>query len=69
MKSNSNFNKSKKNQIKKMFDSISSKYDYLNGIITFGNHSKWKKEITEIAKLNNPKKILDVATGLSLIHI
>ena len=69
MKSNSNFNKSKKNQIKKMFDSISSKYDYLNGIITFGNHSKWKKEITEIAKLNNPKKILDVATGTADIAI
>ena len=62
-------NPSKKNQIKKMFDSISSKYDYLNGIITFGNHSKWKKEITEIAKFKNPKKILDVATGTADIAI
>ncbi len=69
MRSNPSSNTSKKNQIKKMFDSISNKYDYLNGIITFGNHSKWKKEIAEIAKLKTPKKILDVATGTADIAI
>ena len=69
MKLNRIFNTSKKNQIKKMFDSISSKYDYLNGIITFGYHSKWKREIAEIAKLKNPKKILDIATGTADIAI
>jgi len=69
MKSNPILNTSKKNQIKKMFDSISNEYDYLNGIITFGNHSKWKKEIAEIAKLKTPKKILDVATGTADIAI
>ena len=52
-----------------MFDSISNEYDYLNAIITFGNHSKWKKEIAEIAKLKTPKKILDVATGTADIAI
>jgi len=52
-----------------MFDSISNEYDYLNKIITFGSHSKWKKEMAEIAKSKKPKKILDIATGTADIPI
>jgi len=69
MKPNPSLNKSKKSQTEKMFDSISKEYDFLNDIITFGNHYKWKKEIAEIAKLKTPKKILDVATGTADIAI
>ena len=39
-----------KNHIKKMFDSISDEYDFLNNVITIGQHLKWKSEIVEIAK-------------------
>jgi len=63
VKPNQSFNSSKKNQIEKMFDSISGKYDFLNRLITFGNDIKWRKKIFPIAKKNNPKKILDIATG------
>ncbi|MDG2372386.1 MAG: bifunctional demethylmenaquinone methyltransferase/2-methoxy-6-polyprenyl-1,4-benzoquinol methylase UbiE [Flavobacteriaceae bacterium] len=63
MKPNQSLSSSKKNQIKKMFDSISRKYDLLNRIITFGNDIKWRKKMFSIAKENNPKKILDIATG------
>ncbi len=55
--------------IKNIFESISSEYDFMNDLMTFKNHSKWKKEIAEIAKYSSPKKILDVATGTGDIAI
>ncbi len=55
--------------IKEMFDSISNEYDLINNLITFRSHKKWKKEIVEISKKINPKKILDLATGTADIAI
>ena len=69
MKPNQNLNTSKKNQIKTMFDSISIEYDFLNRIMTFGNDVRWRKKIYKIAKLNSPKKILDIATGTADIAL
>ena len=54
---------------KEMFDSISKEYDFINNLITFGSHKKWKKEIVEISKKIKPKKILDLATGTADIAI
>ena len=58
-----------KNKINSMFDSISNEYDFLNNIITFGGHVKWKNDIVKIARENNPKTILDIATGTADIAI
>ena len=55
--------------IKNIFESISTEYDFMNDLMTFKNHSKWKKEIAEIAKYSSPKKILDIATGTGDIAI
>ena len=55
--------------IKNIFESISSEYDFMNDLMTFKNHLKWKKEIAEIAKYSSPKKILDIATGTGDIAI
>ena len=55
--------------IKNIFESISSEYDFMNDLITFKNHSKWKKEVVEIAIDSSPKKILDIATGTGDIAI
>jgi demethylmenaquinone methyltransferase/2-methoxy-6-polyprenyl-1,4-benzoquinol methylase len=41
----------------------------MNDLITFKYHSKWKKEIAMIAKEDNPKVILDIATGTGDIAI
>ena len=60
---------SKKNQIEKMFDKISDDYDFLNWIITFNNHKRWKNNILSIAKKLNPTKALDIATGTADIAI
>jgi len=58
-----------KKQIDYIFDLSSDEYDFLNNIITIGQHLKWKSEIVEIAKSVNPKLILDLATGTSDIAI
>lgn len=61
--------KSEESYIKNIFESISKDYDLMNDLITFKYHSKWKKEIAMIAKEDNPKVILDIATGTGDIAI
>ena len=61
--------KSKESFVKNIFESISKDYDLMNDLITFKYHSKWKKEIALIAKEDNPKVILDIATGTGDIAI
>jgi demethylmenaquinone methyltransferase/2-methoxy-6-polyprenyl-1,4-benzoquinol methylase len=53
----------KKEQVTKMFDNISTNYDGLNRVISFGIDIKWRKRVVEILKKKNPTSILDIATG------
>ncbi|WP_300569756.1 bifunctional demethylmenaquinone methyltransferase/2-methoxy-6-polyprenyl-1,4-benzoquinol methylase UbiE [Flavobacterium sp.] len=53
----------KKEQVAKMFDTISSKYDNLNRVISFGVDVKWRKKILKMVAEKNPASILDIATG------
>jgi len=46
-----------------MFDAISENYDDLNRVISFGIDVKWRKKVIQLIGENNPKKILDIATG------
>ena len=69
LKPNQKSESSKKNQVEKMFDSISFEYDLLNGIMTFNSHKRWKKNILNIAKKLKPKNALDIATGTADIAI
>jgi demethylmenaquinone methyltransferase / 2-methoxy-6-polyprenyl-1,4-benzoquinol methylase len=53
----------KKEQVARMFDTISGKYDFLNHFLSLGIDIRWrKKAIRELADLR-PRLILDVATG------
>lgn len=53
---------SKKTQVRKMFDNIANHYDFLNHFLSVGFDFYWRKRaINQIT--NNPKNILDVATG------
>lgn len=54
---------SKKEQITKMFDTISGNYDHLNRVISFGIDVKWRKKVLQIVTKSNPENILDIATG------
>ena len=53
----------KKEQVTQMFDTISKNYDGLNRVISLGIDVKWRKRVVEIVGKNNPKTILDMATG------
>ena len=53
---------SKKEQIKSMFDNIAKNYDFLNHSLSLGMDNLWRKIAIKNIK-NNPKKILDIATG------
>ena len=54
---------SKKEQVTKMFDTISKEYDSLNRVISFGIDIKWRKKVVAIVTKHHPDSILDIATG------
>jgi len=57
-----NSSESKKKQVSEMFDNIANSYDFLNHSLSLGMDNVWRK--IAIKKLtNNPKSILDIATG------
>jgi demethylmenaquinone methyltransferase/2-methoxy-6-polyprenyl-1,4-benzoquinol methylase len=56
-------NLSKKEQVAKMFDTISKEYDGLNRVISFGIDVKWRNKVVKLVADKNPKNILDIATG------
>ncbi len=53
----------KKEQVAKMFDTISNEYDGLNRVISFGIDIKWRKKVVKLVGATKPDKILDIATG------
>ena len=53
----------KKEQVKQMFDKVSSNYDFLNRLLPFGIDVSWRKKVVNFVEDHNPKRILDVATG------
>ena len=55
--------KNKKEQVTQMFDTISSEYDGLNRVISFGIDIKWRKKVVDLVTSAQPETVLDVATG------
>jgi demethylmenaquinone methyltransferase/2-methoxy-6-polyprenyl-1,4-benzoquinol methylase len=53
----------KKVQVARMFDSISSNYDFLNHFLSLGIDIRWRKKAVKLLESEKPKMILDVATG------
>jgi len=53
---------SKKDQVKEMFNKISKRYDILNHTLSLGMDYIWRKKAIKMIT-NNPKEILDIATG------
>ncbi len=54
---------SKKEQVAQMFDNISPKYDFLNHTLSLGIDNIWRKKAINLLKEDQPKLILDIATG------
>jgi len=53
----------KKEQVARMFDNISGRYDFLNHFLSLGIDIRWRKKAIRQLEALKPKKILDVATG------
>ncbi|WP_158858976.1 bifunctional demethylmenaquinone methyltransferase/2-methoxy-6-polyprenyl-1,4-benzoquinol methylase UbiE [Lunatibacter salilacus] len=53
----------KKEQVANMFNNISKKYDLLNHVLSLGIDITWRKKAIKMLKKDQPKLILDIATG------
>jgi demethylmenaquinone methyltransferase/2-methoxy-6-polyprenyl-1,4-benzoquinol methylase len=56
-------NLSKKEQVARMFDNISHRYDFLNHFLSLGIDKGWRKRAIRILAPTKPRLMLDVATG------
>ena len=56
-------NSGKKEQVAKMFDNISHRYDFLNHFLSMGIDKAWRKKAVSLLESSRPALILDVATG------
>lgn len=60
---------SKKEQVAQMFDNISGHYDGLNRVISMGTDMRWRKKVIALVAEQNPKTVLDIATGTADLAI
>jgi demethylmenaquinone methyltransferase / 2-methoxy-6-polyprenyl-1,4-benzoquinol methylase len=56
-------NSGKKEQVATMFNNIAHKYDFLNHVLSLGIDIVWRKKAIKLLKKENPKQMLDIATG------
>ena len=56
-------NEGKKEQVAKMFNNISKNYDLLNHVLSLGIDVLWRKKAIKMLQEDQPKLILDIATG------
>lgn len=59
----------KKEQIQKMFDNISSHYDFLNRFLSIGIDNRWRKKLIKNLISSSPDTVLDIATGTGDVAI
>ena len=50
-------------EIKSIFDRIASRYDFLNGFLSFQRDKSWRKRAVQKSLNGNEKSILDIGTG------
>ena len=53
----------KKNQVKRIFDSISDRYDLLNHVLSAGIDFYWRRKALKLTGINDKCILLDVACG------
>lgn len=56
-------NEGKKEQVAHMFNNISKHYDLLNHVLSLGIDVMWRKRAIKMLQTDQPKLILDIATG------
>lgn len=53
----------KKSQVRNIFESIASRYDLLNHLLSFGTDFYWRKKALSLTGINKNSILLDVACG------
>jgi len=53
----------KKSQVKRIFDSISYRYDFLNHFLSAGVDFYWRKKAIKLSGMSSDSKLLDIACG------
>ena len=53
----------KASKVAEVFDSVASKYDIMNDVMSFGVHHLWKKFTLELCGLREGHQVLDLAGG------
>lgn len=53
----------KRRRVAGVFDSVASKYDLMNDLMSFGVHRLWKRFVIDLAGVRAGEKVLDVAGG------
>lgn len=56
-------NDAKKAQVARMFDNIAHRYDFLNHFFSLGIDRLWRRKAVRMLLSQDPKEVLDVATG------
>lgn len=54
---------SKRTEVKRIFDAISKKYDFLNHFLSVGIDFYWRKKALKLSQVGKETKLLDVACG------
>jgi len=65
----SNSTEKGKVNIEQMFDGIANSYDFLNHFLSLGIDKYWRKITVKAILKNNPKHVLDIATGTADLAI
>ena len=55
--------KSKKDEVREMFDNIAPTYDRLNHILSFSIDKIWRRRVVRKVRKMKPQRIMDLATG------
>ncbi|HMU15755.1 MAG TPA: class I SAM-dependent methyltransferase, partial [Flavobacteriales bacterium] len=60
---------SKREQVERMFDAISPRYDLLNRLFSFGTDQGWRRKVVRLVAQEKVERLLDVATGTADLAI
>ncbi len=50
-------------KVRNMFANIAGKYDFMNNLLSFGIHHRWRKKAVKISGIDKGGNVLDCATG------
>lgn len=53
----------KAGRVKQVFDSVATRYDLMNDVLSFGVHRLWKRRTAELSGVRPGHQVLDLASG------